>query len=719
MYTKINAEAIFKVKKKSKYQVGSKSFSLLMSIQDTVAKYTDVVHNLSINYSNRLVIKSEKLAQVIANSKSPMQFDHSAFDGQTVIYKCIKKELFLSLKTLFSKVTPKTDIQLFLYPYYIYQSHFQALGGQIKRYCGVKKYDELKFAAISHLETGVENNYLTLLAIWVVSLDEFIRKEQRYSDDRGSDFQIFYKLMVEYSSWKWASDSKRQYQFMSQFQAKPKECLKKFYECYDLQNSVDPLVELIQPWERAVFAANIIDSFTGEEIRISGAELFWTFRNLVFSSISSFALRLSDLQSIFNAFKPYGKATLVQDFAHVRSLKWRKDETIERLVRALIFNDMFPYFTLEQKEKFENGILFLRLLRKNFQESIIGIKDFHVQVMKYLNSQLKNNYNLLLMTSNNQDAIKNLHMVPDFLENDNKIKVSLSSSDGYTHTAENKEPLGQHKFYPKIYSIEQNPIFDTYDTYESHKIYAIVSLLRYYLPESRKFFQTYYLPSLFKRILYYNTKFPNLYLMKNCLERSIIESLTMLDPSLVHTINNLVQSSIESLQNVTLTTDNKTPSSVILLPQKDFKSLCEVNKGFNEPFWPNDSYANSWPDLANKHMERGQILHDTFAFHIFEIELPIIVDGTKNTHLKLVSNMCTASILFLYNETDYLPFATIQEKLGVLPSSKRNEILLNNLNRLVKLKLLLVTEDKEGQKVYTFNLNYENTGQNTSRIRLI
>ncbi|CAI4059311.1 hypothetical protein N7582_001339 [Saccharomyces uvarum] len=690
-----------------------------MSIQDTVAKYTDVVHNLSINCSSRLVIKSEKLAQAIASSKSPIQCGHLAFDGQTVIYKCIKKELFLNFTTLFSKVTPKSDIPLFLHLYYIYQRHFQALGGQIKRYCGVKKYSELKFSAIDHLETGVKSNSLTLLAIWETSFDEFIRKEQRYNNNEGSDFQVFYKLMIEYASWKWASDSKRQYQFMSQFQTKLIECLKKFYEGYDLQNSMDPLVKLIRPWERAVFAANIIDSFTGEETRISGAELFWTFRDLVFSSISSFALRLSDLQNIFSTFKPYGKATLIQDFADVRSLKWRKDDTIERLVRALIFNDMFPYFTLEQVERFGDGIMFLRLLRKNFQESVISIKDFHVQVMKYLNSQFKQNYNSLLTSSNNQDTNKNLDMVPDFLEDDSKIKMFLSSSDGYTHTVGNKEPLWQHKFYPKIYASEQNPIFDSSTTYESHKIYAIISLLRYYLPEGRKFFRAYYLPSLFKRILYYNTKFPHLYLMKNCLERSVIQSLTMLDPSLVHTINNLVQSSIESLQNVTLTTDDKTPSSVILLPQKGFKSLCEVNKGFNEPFWPNDSFLNSWPDLANKRMERGQILHDTFAFHIFEIELPIIVDGTKDTHLRLVSNMCTASILYLYNETDSLPFVTIQEKLGALPSSKRNEILLNNLNRLVKLQLLLITEDKEGQTVYTFNLNYKSTAQSTSRIRLI
>ena len=118
-------------------------------------------------------------------------------------------------------------------------------------------------------------------------------------------------------------------------------------------------------------------------------------------------------------------------------------------------------------------------------------------------------------------------------------------------------------------------------------------------------------------------------------------------------------------------------------------------------------------------LDAGQTLQDAFAFHLFEIELPIIVDNKKNMHLKLISNMCTTSILYLYNESDSLSLLTIQKKLAVLPSSKRNEILLNNLNRLIKRKLLLTRKDIEGQKVYSFNYNYKSTDENTAILRLI
>lgn len=340
-------------------------------------------------------------------------------------------------------------------------------------------------------------------------------------------------------------------------------------------------------------------------------------------------------------------------------------------------------------------------------------------MIKYLNSQFKNNYSTLMTSSKTQDRRKSHNMPSSILDDGNKIGMHVSPIDEYSHFIDNDEPLWRDKVYPKIYTNEQTPTPDASAIFDSHKIYAIISLLRYYLPEKRKFFRIYYLPSIFKRILYYGAKFAQLYFMEGCLERLVIESLQILEPSLVHAINNLIKSSIESLKNVTVTSDDKTSSGVIILSYKEFKSLSEVNKDFNEPFWPNQSIANSWPDFANKQLKRGQILQDAFAFHLFEIELPIIIDTTRNTHLKLVSNMCTTSILYLYNEVDSLSLTSIQEKLAVLPTSKRNEILLYNLNRLTKLKLLLLKENEKGQKFYAFNFKYKRDGQKTSLIRLI
>ncbi|CAI4278292.1 BAF_collapsed_G0004530.mRNA.1.CDS.1 [Saccharomyces cerevisiae] len=688
-----------------------------MSIDEAVARYRDVIGNLATGNLRRIVIQSEKLAQIIASSKGTVRFHHKTRSGKTVIYKCIKKALLSSVASLSSEFSSETDVQQFLHLNYIYQSHFQALSGQINKYCGMKKYYELKFAAIDYLETEAQTTGLTLSRFWVASLDEFIKKERW--PDNGSNFQIFYKLMAEYSSWKWDSDDKRQLQFMYEFRTKLKECLVKFYENFDLQKSSDPLKELIIPWEKIVYVANCIDAFTGEQVRIDGAELIWTSKNLVFSSISSAVLRLNDLQNMFSAFRPYGKEALVQDFAHIRSLKWDSNDKVESLIRALIFNDMFPYFNKEQVDTKADGIFFLRLLRKNFKEHINDVKDFHIQVIKYLNSQFKNNYSTLMTSSKTQDRRKSHNMPSSILDDGNKIGMRVSPIDEYSHFVDNDEPLWRDKVYPKIYTNEQTPTPDASAIFDSHKIYAIISLLRYYLPEKRKFFRIYYLPSIFKRILYYGAKFAQLYFMEGCLERLVIESLQILEPSLVHAINNLIKSSIESLKNVTVTSDDKTSSGVIILSYKEFKSLSEVNKDFNEPFWPNQSIANSWPDFANKQLKRGQILQDAFAFHLFEIELPIIIDTTRNTHLKLVSNMCTTSILYLYNEVDSLSLTSIQEKLAVLPTSKRNEILLYNLNRLTKLKLLLLKENEKGQKFYAFNFNYKRDGQKTSLIRLI
>ena len=688
-----------------------------MSVEEAVARYRDVISHLATGNLRQIAMKSEKLAQIIASSKSTVRFHHKARSGKTVIYKSIKKALLSNVTSLSPEFSSETDVLQFLHLNFVYQTRFQALSGQIKKYCGMKIYYELKFAAIDHLETEAQTTGLTLLRFWATSLDEFIRKEHWI--DNGSEFQIFYRLMVDYSSWKWDSDIERQHYFMCQFRSKLKECLVDFYENFDLQKSSKPLEELIMPWEKLVYVANYIDAFTGEQVRIDGAELFWTFKNLVFSSISSIVLRLDDLQNIFSAFQHYGKDTLVQDFARVRSLKWDSNDKVESLIRALIFNDMFPYFNREQVRTKGDGIYFLRLLRKNFKRKINGVKEFHIQVMKYLNSQFKNNYNSLMTSLKIQNRKQSLNMVRSTSKDGSKINVLLSPIDEYSHFVDNDEPLWQDKVYPKIYTNEQTLTFDTSAIFDSHKVYAILSLLRYYLPEKRKFFRIYYLPSIFKRILYYGTKFAQLYFKEGCLERLVIEYLKILEPSLAHAVDNLIKSSIESLKNVTLTSDDETSSGVILLPQKEFSSLSEVNKGFNEPFWPNQSFANSWPDLANKQLKTGQVLQDAFAFHLFEIELPIVINNTKGTHLKLVSNMCTTSILYLYNEADSLSLITIQEKLAVLPTGKRNEILLNNLNRLTKLKLLLLKENEEGQKFYTFNFKYKNTGQKSSVIRLI
>lgn len=205
-----------------------------MSIDEAVARYRDVIGNLATGNLRRIVIQSEKLAQIIASSKGTVRFHHKTRSGKTVIYKCIKKALLSSVASLSSEFSSETDVQQFLHLNYIYQSHFQALSGQINKYCGMKKYYELKFAAIDYLETEAQTTGLTLSRFWVASLDEFIKKERW--PDNGSNFQVFYKLMAEYSSWKWDSDDKRQLQFMYEFRTKLKECLVKFYENFDLQN---------------------------------------------------------------------------------------------------------------------------------------------------------------------------------------------------------------------------------------------------------------------------------------------------------------------------------------------------------------------------------------------------------------------------------------------------------------------------------------------------
>lgn len=239
--------------------------------------------------------------------------------------------------------------------------------------------------------------------------------------------------MAEYSSWKWDSDDKRQLQFMYEFRMKLKECLVKFYENFDLQKSSDPLKELIIPWEKIVYVANCIDAFTGEQVRIDGAELIWTSKNLVFSSISSAVLRLNDLQNMFSAFRPYGEEALVQDFAHIRSLKWDSNDKVESLIRALIFNDMFPYFNKEQVDTKadpykKNALLsFLKFLHIN------DVKDFHIQVIKYLNSVKFLLMSTLMTSSKTQDRRKSHNMPSSILDDGNKIGMHVSPIDEYSH----------------------------------------------------------------------------------------------------------------------------------------------------------------------------------------------------------------------------------------------------------------------------------------------
>lgn len=128
------------------------------------------------------------------------------------------------------------------------------------------------------------------------------------------------------------------------------------------------------------------------------------------------------------------------------------------------------------------------LTEKNFKEHINDVKDFHIQVIKYLNSQFKNNYSALMTSSKTQDRRKSHNMPSSILDDGNKIGMRVSPIDEHSHFVDNDEPLWRDKVYPKIYTNEQTPTPDASAIFDSHKIYAIISLLRYYLPEKRKFF---------------------------------------------------------------------------------------------------------------------------------------------------------------------------------------------------------------------------------------
>ena len=95
-----------------------------MSIDEAVARYRDVIGNLATGNLRRIVIQSEKLAQIIASSKGTVRFHHKTRSGKTVIYKCIKKALLSSVASLSSEFSSETDVQQFLHLNYIYQSHF-------------------------------------------------------------------------------------------------------------------------------------------------------------------------------------------------------------------------------------------------------------------------------------------------------------------------------------------------------------------------------------------------------------------------------------------------------------------------------------------------------------------------------------------------------------------------------------------------------------------
>ena len=84
-----------------------------------------------------------------------------------------------------------------------------------------------------------------------------------------------------------------------------------------------------------------------------------------------------------------------------------------------------------------------------------------------------------------QNRKQSLNMVRSTSKDGSKINVLLSPIDEYSHFVDNDEPLWQDKVYPKIYTNEQTLTFDTSAIFDSHKVYAILSLLRYYLPEKR------------------------------------------------------------------------------------------------------------------------------------------------------------------------------------------------------------------------------------------
>ncbi|CCE64918.1 hypothetical protein TPHA_0J00960 [Tetrapisispora phaffii CBS 4417] len=346
---------------------------------------------------------------------------------------------------------------------------------------------------------------------------------------------------------------------------------------------------------------------------------------------------------------------LIQLFVKSRCIT--QDKNIDILLHSIYLID--PYIAdigedVENKISMHNQVLvdkIIQLLRSTYANSMmLEEDDIHQRFNLFLNSQYKENYNIL--------------------------------KDGASPT---------------------NP-------YLMELCESIPSFIFHYMPYPEVYFEKYYLPSLFRRILMLNDSFPRLFKDKRCLENQILTYVNNYYKANPNTNIFINIKRIFSLIDVASTSFINHPQKLVglslntLILKESIYRETDIHKINDSICWPNQELQNIWDTIKDRYQKEGKILKNSASYHIIETSTPFKLSNGDT--MRLITNLTMASILQLFNDNLNLTQQAIQLALIKDTNSKycfSGEI-DTNLKKLAKRGILAYNKTF---KTYSINNTFK------------
>lgn len=229
-------------------------------------------------------------------------------------------------------------------------------------------------------------------------------------------------------------------------------------------------------------------------------------------------------------------------------------------------------------------------------------------------------------------------------------------------------------------------------------IQSISSVILNYLNHPEDFLNNYYKPSLFRRVLLLNSEFSTLYYQESCLEFQFLKLLNSRISHKLQNINSLI-TAVQSGSSLPSEFQHAKIDHFNLLLNHDFFDWPNSINLEHAPCWPSSEFEAYWDCIVSQQKEFGKQLQGLFNFHILEICTPISL--SNNRKLRIVTDLRISSILYLFNDHEYL---TVEEVVNLLQikDTKKEVLVRNSLQKLVSKRIFLLKNEK-----YHFNSTYK------------
>ncbi|GAV52388.1 hypothetical protein ZYGR_0AG03790 [Zygosaccharomyces rouxii] len=273
-----------------------------------------------------------------------------------------------------------------------------------------------------------------------------------------------------------------------------------------------------------------------------------------------------------------------------KGLRW--EHNFDLLLRGVILVDDFHCTRLHKRNT----------LKREFEESLDDIGEFHVELFNYVQEKFQSNYH----------AIR-------------------------------KDP---HKTLSRLEGIWIN---------------ALSTFLIHYLTSLDDFLHLILRKLIFPQVLVLCGKFKPFYQHNACLERHVFDNVCKTIPRSVLEF----KEAIDWIVNSPIDSDRVNANGPIIDNVFMSRPISEQFNlsSEREPIWPNQDFRDYWNEQVAFYSSKRKTLHGCFSSHLISMKLPI--PSSNATRITLITNLSIASILTLYNDYTRLKIDGIRMKLAI------------------------------------------------------